>query len=95
MFRGRVVQQIFAWTLLIILAVVCISPVVDLEACTLRTQNDASLLWWLLAAALVLQVLRVNVSVQSPCIRLTAVGGDITWIPPAFEIFTLASSWRV
>lgn len=95
MFRGQVFQQILAWTLLLIVVAVCISPVADLDACTLRAQNDASVLVWLLTAALFLLVLRMDMDVQSRSIRLATVASDITWTQPNIDVLTLASAWRI
>jgi hypothetical protein len=94
MFRRTVVQQFLAWILLLIVAAIFISPAVDLDACTLRTQTDVAFLFWLLAAALFLLVLRIDIDVRSRSIRLVAVAGDITWIPPALSTRTLSSVWR-
>ena len=95
MFRGRLFQQVFAWTLLLIVAAVCISPVVDLDDCTLRVQNDVSVLVWLMTTALFLLVFRMDDAVRSRCVRFATVAGDITSTEPNVDVLTLASAWRI
>ena len=95
MLRGQGFQQILAGTLLLIVVAVCISPVADLDACTLRAQNDASVIVWLLTAALFLLVLRMDIDVQSRSIGLATVASDIPGIQPNSDVLTLASAWRI
>jgi len=95
MFENSIQRRVLAGLLLASVLAVCVSPNVDLDECALRAKRNASVFFWLLAAALFLFVMRACCAMRAAPVRLAAIYRHTTWLPPDIALLPTIQVLRI